>query len=97
MLGTEVKRNVNVKKTLKESTLNVNVERGQVSQVEHLIDKFKRLGCNDADKCYFFFKKCFNNLSEATIWDIYESATRNSSVRSPIKYFIGACRNQMAK
>lgn len=84
-----VKRNVNY---LKDNTFNVNVAR----QTEYLIEKFKDLGCNDADKCYFFFKKCFNNLSEDVIWGIYENAAHNKTIKSPIKYFIAACRNQMA-
>ena len=76
----------------RRNNVNVNVVR----QTEYLVEKFKKIGCDDADRCYFFFKKCFNNLSEDTIWSIYEVATHNASVRSPIKYFIGACRNQMA-
>lgn len=95
MLGTEVKRNVNVNKSLKETTFNVNVSNKKVLQVEFLIDKFKKIGCDDADKCYYFFRKCFDNLSESTIWSIYENSTHNPKVKSPIKYFIGACRNQM--
>ena len=84
--------NVKRKMFLKETTFNFKGCR----QAEYLVEKFKRIGCNDADKCYFFFKKCFICLSEDTIWSIYENATHNSSVRSPIKYFIGACRNQMS-
>lgn len=93
MLVNEKPLNVNVerKESLKETTFNVNVAR----KTEYLVEKFKKIGCNDADKCYFFFKKCFNHLSEDTIWSIFENATHNPSVNSPIKYFIGACRNQM--
>lgn len=83
-----VKRN-----SYKKNTFNVNVAR----QSEYLIEKFQRLGCSDADRCYFFFRKCFSNLSEDTIWSIFENATHNPAVKSPIKYFIGACRNQMQK
>ena len=89
MLVNGEKTTLNVKE---RKSNNVNVVR----QTEYLVEKFKKIGCNDADRCYFFFKKCFNNLSEDTIWSIYETATHNTSVRSPIKYFIGACRNQMA-
>lgn len=86
-------KSLNVKRKihLKDETLNVNVVR----QTEYLVEKFKKIGCDDADNCYFFFKKCFNNLSEDTIWGIYENAVHNPAVKSPIKYFIGACRNQM--
>ena len=85
--------NLNVKRNyLKDNTFNVNVAR----QTEYLVEKFQKAGCDDADKCYFFFKKCFNNLTEDTIWSIFENATHNPAVKSPIKYFIGACRNQMA-
>ena len=84
----------------KKTTLNVSFnKRNNVNvmrQTEYLVEKFQSIGCTDADKCYFFFKKCFNNLSEDTIWSIFENATHNKSVKSPIKYFIGACRNQMA-
>ena len=89
MLVNGEKTTLNVKE---RKSNNVNVVR----QTEYLVEKFKKIGCDDADRCYFFFKKCFNNLSEDTIWSIYETATHNTSVRSPIKYFIGACRNQMA-
>lgn len=85
---------LNVKRnSLRENTFNVNVAR----RAEYLVEKFERIGCSDASNCYFFFRKCFNNLSEDTIWSIYESATHNKGVKSPIKYFIGACRNQMNK
>lgn len=92
MLVNGEKNNVKRKYLLKEDTFNVNVAR----KTEYLVEKFQRLGCTDADKCYFFFKKCFNNLNEDTIWSIFENATHNPSIKSPIKYFIGACRNQMA-
>jgi hypothetical protein len=83
---------LNVKRnSLKENTFNVNVAR----QAEYLVEKFQKLGCSDADRCYFFFRKCFNNLSEDMIWSIYESASHNPKIKSPIKYFIAACRNQM--
>lgn len=81
-----------VKNHLKDDTLNVTLAR----QTEYLVEKFERIGCDDAKNCYFFFKKCFMNLSEATIWSIFENATHNSTIKSPIKYFIAACRNQMA-
>lgn len=81
-----------VKNPLKEDTLNVTLMR----QTEYLVEKFEQIGCDDAKNCYFFFKKCFMNLSEATIWGIFENATHNSTIKSPIKYFIAACRNQMA-
>lgn len=81
-----------VKCHLKDDTLNVTLIR----QTEFLVQKFEQLGCSDAQNCYFFFKKCFSHLSEATIWGIFENATHNPEVKSPIKYFIGACRNQMA-
>ena len=89
MLVNGEKTTLNVKE---RNSNNVNV----MGQTEYLVEKFKKIGCDDADRCYFFFKKCFNNLSEDTIWSIYETATHNTAVRSPIKYFIGACRNQMA-
>ena len=89
MLVNGERTTLNVKE---RNSNNVNVMR----QTEYLVEKFKKIGCNDADRCYFFFKKCFTNLSEDTIWSIFEVATHNTAVRSPIKYFIGACRNQMA-
>lgn len=94
MLVNGERRPLNVKRKipLKEGTLNVNVAR----KAEYLVEKFKRAGCDDADNCFFFFKKCFVNLTEDTIWGIFENATHNPKIKSPIKYFIGACRNQMA-
>lgn len=84
----------NVKRLIKkEKTFNVNVS----SKADYLVEKFKKIGCIDADNCYFFFKKCFNNLSEDTIWSLYELAATKPGLESRIKYFIGACRNQMQK
>ena len=89
--------NVNVKISKKSKRLrNVNV-RGMAneSKAQYLVEKFERQGCADADGCFYFFVKCFSRLSEDTIWSIYEKATTDASVNSKIKYFIGACRNQM--
>lgn len=99
MLGSRVNTTPKryVKCHLKDDTLDVPFNNVTlIRQTEHLISKFEQLGCEDAKNCYFFFKKCFMNLSEATIWNIFESATHNSTIKSPIKYFIAACRNQMA-
>ena len=78
----------------KEKKRYKNVKR--CTKAQYLVDKFKSRGCNDADKCYYYFVKCFNSLSEDTIWSIYETATTKEGIVSPIKYFIGACRNQMS-
>ena len=86
----------NVKNHLKDDTLSVTFNNVTlIRQTEYLIEKFEKIGCGDANKCYFFFKKCFLNLPEVVIWDIFENATHNSEIKSPIKYFIAACRNQM--
>ena len=86
-----------VKNHLKDDTLDVPFSNVTlIRQTEYLVEKFEQVGCDDAKNCYFFFKKCFMNLSEATIWNIFENATHNSTIRSPIKYFIAACSNQMA-
>lgn len=92
-------RNVNVYKRYSPSekeTFNVNVRTASGQKAKYLVDKFERRGCLDARGSYYFFVKCFRNLSEDTIWSIYEESTCNPKVKSPIKYFIGACRNQMA-
>lgn len=91
---TNVKRNVN--NHLKDDTLNVTLNVKLNNRAQHLVDMFEREGCTDAKNCFYFFRKCFANLSEATIWDIYENATNNPNIDSPIKYFIAGCRNQMA-
>lgn len=89
-----VKRNV--KNHLKDDTLNVTLNVKLAKQAQYLVDKFEKAGCTDAKNCFYFFKKCFANLSEATIWDIYETANNKPGIVSPIKYFIAGCRNQMA-
>lgn len=91
MLVNGEKRNVKRLVSKRNLTLNVNVP----SKASYLVEKFNKIGCTDASKCYFFFMKCFTNMSEDVIWSIYEDSTHNPSVKSPIKYFIGACRNQM--
>lgn len=92
-------RNVNVKKRYspseKETLKNVNVRTASGQKAKYLVEKFERSGCSDAEGSYYFFVKCFRNLSEDTIWSIYEVATTNPKINSPIRYFIGACRNQM--
>ena len=94
--------NWNVKRTLispkgekryKERYHNVS----ECHKAKYLVEKFESLGCNDASNCFNYFVKCFKNLSENTIWSIYENAANNPKIHSPIKYFIGACRNQMQK
>ena len=82
---------VNVSSESKRETFNVNVAK----KVEHLVEKFKNEGYDDAGNCYFFFKKCFETLSEDMIWSIYETAMHKPGIDSRIKYFIGACRNQL--
>ena len=75
------------KQTLR--TLNV----GPHGQAQYLVEKFEKVGCSDAERCFRYFVKCFQTLPENIIWDIYETATRKPGINSPIKYFIGACRN----
>lgn len=84
--------NLSKKDNVNKRTFNVN-ER---IKAKFLVEKFEKLGYDDAEKCYSYFVKCFKMLPECTIWNIYESTTRNPAVKSKIKYFIGACRNQMA-
>lgn len=90
----------NVKTLISSKEDNVkNVKRslnvGPHAQAKYLVEKFENIGCNDAGGCFNYFVKCFKTLSENTIWGIYESSVNNPAVKSPIKYFIGACRNQM--
>lgn len=93
--------NVNVKRysSFEESNVNVNnvtrATKKDYDCAEHLIRKFNRIGCNDAEQCRGFFCKCSMELSQDTIWSIFEKSTRTPGINSPIKYFIGACRNQM--
>lgn len=88
------KKNVKTLISSKEDKrYNVNVPH--CTKANYLIGKFEKIGCSDAKGCYNYFVKCFNNLSENTVWSIYENATNNPSIKSPIKYFIAACRNQM--
>jgi hypothetical protein len=96
MVNGEIPQTLNVKRYsfLKEKKRYKNVKR--CSKAQYLVDKFKKAGCEDADNCYYYFVKCFNELPESTIWNIFETATSKNGVKSPIKYFIGACRNQMS-
>lgn len=87
----------NVKRTLsncKENKRSLNVN--SCKKARYLVDKFLAIGCTDASNCYSYFVKCFGNLSEDTIWSIYENAANNPKINFPIKYFIAACRNQMS-
>lgn len=87
-----VKKRYFLKENKRYKTLNV----GAHAQAQYLVEKFEKLGCSDAPNCFRYFVKCFKMLPENVIWDIYETAANDSKVRSPIKYFIGACRSQMA-
>lgn len=95
LVNGESSQTFNVKRYsfLKEKKRYKNVKR--CGKAQYLVEKFKKIGCEDADNCYFYFQKCFQTLPESTIWNIYEAATSKSGIKSPIKYFIGACRNQM--
>ncbi len=81
---------------LKEDNVNKRYNVGECAKAKYLVDKFTKIGCDDAERCYRYFVKCFKSLPECTIWNLYESAINNPTIKSPIKYFIGACRNQMA-
>lgn len=90
---------LNVKRTIispkGEKRYNERYGVSECKKARHLVEKFEALGCSDAPNCYNYFVKCFSNLSENTIWNIYENASNNPRINSPIKYFIAACRNQM--
>lgn len=43
-----------------------------------------------------FFLKCAWRLPEQFIWSAYE-ATKREDIKSPIKYFVRACSNEMSK
>lgn len=92
-LNVRTLKNVNLLK--EDNVKNVRNVR-EYAKAEHLVGKFERLGCDDAPNCFNYFVKCFKSLPESTIWNIYENAANNPSIKSPIKYFIAACRNQMA-
>lgn len=96
VVNGEKVQTLNVKRYsfLKEKKRFKNVKRS--SKAQYLVDKFKKVGCKDAENCYYYFVKCFNTLPENTIWSIYETSISKEGIKSPIKYFIGACRNQMS-
>lgn len=87
---------LNVKRSfLKENQRYKTLNVGPYGQAQYLVEKFRSLGCDDASNCFRYFVKCFRTLPENIIWDIYETAAHKPGIKSPIKYFIGACRNQM--
>lgn len=93
--------NVNVKVALKESYVNVKV-RGRdkldmekrlrsLNQAKHLQRKFGP----PADNSLAFLRKCFNRMSEAKVYQLYESATRkDAGITNSFAYFIGAAKAQ---
>ena len=96
MLEQGRKTNVNVISHKRNKRFNnVNVSDERYRKAEFLVEKFARNGCKDADGCLYFFVKCFSKLSDDIIWSIFERATTDPDIRYPIKWFIGACRNQM--
>ena len=96
-LPTDVEK-LNVKRTFsskEETKRTLNVKNND--KALYLVERFKKLGCGDAENCYHFFVKCFNNLPENTVWEIFEKTVSNPKVSSQIKYFIGYCRNKMSQ
>lgn len=94
--GENATLNVQERYFLKENKRYKTLNVGPYAQAQYLVGKFEKIGCSDASNCFRYFVKCFKTLPESMIWDIFETATHSSKIRSPIKYFIGACRNQMA-
>lgn len=86
--------NVNVKTLNLSKKDNVNVKTLNI-KANYLVEKFEKLGYTDARKSYHYFVRIFRTLPECTIWGLYERATQDPMIDSAIKYFIGACRNQM--
>ena len=90
-----------LKRSIPYKGINVkNVKRssknGPYARANHLVRKFENLGYADAINCRGYFVMCFESLPESVIWDLYENATSNPKIKSSIKYFIAACRNQIA-
>ena len=93
--GEKVTLNERFNSSKEENVKKRSINVGPYGQARYLVEKFEKLGCSDAAGCFNYFVKCFKNLSEATIWGIYENAAYNPAIKSPIKYFIAGCRNQM--
>lgn len=64
-------------------------------KAQYLVEKFERIGCQDAITSYWFFVKCFQRLSEDVIWGLFGRCTGDPKIHSPIKYFIRSCNNLM--
>ena len=95
-----VEKSIDIDRISKKSNrLSIKSIGSASSEKEHkaqyLVEKFEKVGCNDAMTSYWFFVKCFQKLSEDTIWRLFERCTSDSKVRSPIKYFIRSANNLM--
>ena len=94
MLASCGKKNVKTLISSKEdNVIKRSFNVSECGKARYLVEKFESIGCDDASGCFNYFVKCFKNLSENTIWGIYENSVNNPSIKSPIKYFIAGCRN----
>ena len=87
--------NFNVNGFAKRNNINVKVDRQKrlhaLHNAEHLQQKFGPV----ADNSLGFLRKCFNCMSEAKVWSLYESAMRkDAGINNPFAYFIGAAKAQ---
>lgn len=85
----------NVKEVSKRNHINViNVRRSTktIQQVQAIAEKLSRQF--NSQKDFGFFCKCAWHLSEDEVWTI-AGAAMSPTVKSPIRYFTAACRNQL--
>ena len=95
MLET-VEKTIDIDKfSLRTNRLSIRNRREAERKAQFLVEKFERLGSEDAMTSYWFFVKCFQRLSEDAIWSLFERVTNDSGIKSPIKYFIKSCCNLM--
>lgn len=80
---------------LKKTSLSMKKKRGiSAKQAEYDADKLVRTF--NAPQSRKFFLKCIYHLSPSFIWETVEASQRKG-VKTPVKYFNAACRNEMDK
>ena len=91
-----------LKKILKDKSLSISLMREKkqldkllkVKHIDELADRLVRL--YGAEGSRRFFLKCYWHLDEQFIDDVVEKS-QNPKIKSPLKYFVSSCHNEMIK
>lgn len=80
------------------SSKNINESLKRDPRITMTENTAKKLVCEyEAPNSYKFFLKAAWHLSEAFIWNTVETSKKSARIKSPIRYFIKSCQNEMQR